>query len=503
MIGPRLNAAGRLSDAAKGVELLITQNPDRAKILALEFESLNTRRKFLTNQVYKAALAEIEKNPELLNCSVIVISNPTWPAGIIGIVASKIVEKFNKPVILISTSENGFGKGSARSIKGIDISEAIRECNNLLIKYGGHPMAAGLTIDPAKIEDFRNSISNYVKTIEMPEIKEIEFDGIINIGEIDMDFIEDFERLAPFGPDNRQLIFMSEELKFQNYTAVGREDEHISITISDREESQYKLIWWNGAEDFDKKLLENSRFNLLYTARSSSFRGSKSIQLEWVDFKVIENNITDHEPRQIWKISDFRNINLKLEKLVQLEIGEETQIWIEAGGDSEFRNKGIDRKIEDALVDRYRIIPESRLVIWTTPPGRWEMRQVIDRFSPREIIFFCVNPKPLDFHSFVQQLMGMVKFGINSYSGIVDIQKLAVRLGQREITIRKGLDWMVARGYIIPGSECIYKLAPRSGHLKTDESELLQNQIELLIEETNAYRNYLKDIDIEILISGI
>jgi len=503
MIGPRLNAVGRLDDAAKGVELLLTDNTAKARILALELETFNSRRKLLTNQVYQAALSGIEKNPGLVENKVIIISNPTWPPGIIGIVASKLVEKYNKPVILISTADDHAGKGSARSVEGVDISAAIRDSSRFLLEYGGHPMAAGLKIDPAKIEDFTKSISDYVAALDIPDVKEAVFDGTVDLGEISKGFIEDVERLGPFGPGNRQLIFMSEDLKFQDYTTVGREDEHISLTVYDREESKYRLIWWNGADEFDKKVLENSRFNLLYTARSSSFRGSKSVQLEWVDFQVIEKKITYLEPSRIWKIRDFRKIHSKLEKLIQLEIGEETQIWIEAGGDSELRRTGIHRKIEAALVDRYNIKPAVRLVIWTTPPGRWELRHVIERSSPTEIIFFCVNPNSLDFHSFVIQLMGMVKFGINSNNGILDVQKMAGHLGQREITIRKGLDWIISRGYIMPRIEGTFEIAARSEYLKTDESELLQNQIELLIEETNAYRNYLKDIDIEILNSGI
>jgi len=503
IIGPRLNAVGRLDDAAKGVELLLTDNMARARILALELETFNSRRKLLINQVYQAALSGIEKNPGLMENKVIVISNPTWPPGIIGIVASKLVEKYNKPVILISTADGHAGKGSARSVERVDISAAIRDSSRFLLEYGGHPMAAGLKIDPAKIEDFTKSISDYVVALDIPDVKEAVFDGTIDLGEICMGFIEDVERLASFGPGNRQLIFMSEDLKFQNYTTLGREDEHISLSVSDREESKYRLIWWNGVDEFDKKYLENSRFNLLYTASSSSFRGSKSVQLEWVDFQVIEKKITDLEPSRIWKIRDFRKIHSKLEKLTQMEIGEETQIWIEAGGDSELRTKGIHRKIEAALVDRYNIKPASRLVIWTTPPGRWELRHVIEQLSPTELIFFCVNPNSLDFHSFMKQLMGMVKFGINSNNDILDVQKMAGYLGQREITIRKGLDWIISKGYIMPSIEGTFEIATRNEFLKTDESELLMNQIELLIEETNAYRNYLKDIDIEILNSGI
>jgi len=503
MIAPRLNAIGRLDNAEKGVELLLTQNQDRARILSLELETCNTRRKLLTNQVYSAAISEIEKYPELLENSVLVISNPTWPAGIIGIVASKLVEKFHKPVILISTNNDEIGKGSARSVNGIDISAAIRESSRYLLGYGGHPMAAGLKIDPIHIGEFRKSISSYVNALDVQDIKEANFDSVLNLGEINLEFVEDVERLAPFGNGNPPLVFMSEDLKFKGFSTVGREDEHISVTVSDKEQKIHKFIWWNGAENFNNDISESSELNLLYTARSTSFRGEKSIQLEWIDCQVMEKDISAIMPSAIRKIYDYRNITKPYKKLNNLEIGEETQIWVEAGGASEIKRIGIEKNVEKAIADRYSIGPVSKLVIWTTPPGRWELKQVIDRASPEEISFFCVNPGSLELNIFLKKLIGMVKYGIKTYKGFLDVEKIAVALGQREITILKGLDWMVEMGYLRSEIEGHYQFASEREQVNTNKSQVLQNQINFLLEETNAYRKYLNRIEFDILKSGI
>jgi single-stranded-DNA-specific exonuclease len=128
---------------------------------------------------------------------------------------------------------------------------------------------------------------------------------------------------------------------------------------------------------------------------------------------------------------------------------------------------------------------------------------VIDRASPEEISFFCVNPGSLELNIFLKKLIGMVKYGIKTYKGFLDVEKIAVALGQREITILKGLDWMVEMGYLRSEIEGHYQFASEREQVNTNKSQVLQNQINFLLEETNAYRKYLNRIEFDILKSGI
>ena len=147
-IAPRLNALGRLDDASPAVELLTTDDWGRAKILAHRLESYNARRKYLSNQVYESAIAQIENEPWLLDYAALVLSHADWHSGVIGIVASRLVEEFGRPAVLIAAPDE-IGRGSARSIAGLNITAAFGQVADLLSRFGGHSMAAGFSLPSA------------------------------------------------------------------------------------------------------------------------------------------------------------------------------------------------------------------------------------------------------------------------------------------------------------------------------------------------------------------
>ena len=162
VLAPRLNALGRLGDANPAVELLSTQDVGRARLLALQLEGLNSRRQLLTSQVLRAALAQIEQDPSLNEMEALVLAHPAWPAGVIGIVASRLVELLGKPCALVAIPPGEAGRGSARSVEGIDISAAIATQSRLLNGFGGHVMAAGFSIPEENITLFRAGLSQAV-----------------------------------------------------------------------------------------------------------------------------------------------------------------------------------------------------------------------------------------------------------------------------------------------------------------------------------------------------
>ena len=155
---PRLNALGRLGDANPAVELLLSHDPSRARVLAAQIEGLNAQRRLLTNQVYEAAEAQLRENPELGNEPALILCSQNWPGGVVGIVANKLVERYRKPAILLNQSEDGILRGSARSVEGLNITEAITTQKHLLIGFGGHPMAAGLALPFDQLGNFRKGL---------------------------------------------------------------------------------------------------------------------------------------------------------------------------------------------------------------------------------------------------------------------------------------------------------------------------------------------------------
>ncbi len=163
VLAPRLNALGRLADANVAVEFLTTDDLERARILATELEGLNARRRLLCDQVAQAAESQIERHPSLLEQGALVLSHPSWPAGVIGIVAGRLAERYHRPTVLIATPPGELAHGSARSVEGCNISAAIAAHGDMLESFGGHPMAAGLVIKPEQVPRFRRALSRTVQ----------------------------------------------------------------------------------------------------------------------------------------------------------------------------------------------------------------------------------------------------------------------------------------------------------------------------------------------------
>src|SRR5512134_2025617 len=160
---PRLNALGRLSDANHAVELLTTNDPARARVIATQIEGLNAQRRLLTSQVHEAAEAQLREHPEHLLEPAIVLSHPNWPGGVVGIVANRLVDRYHKPAFLLTESEDGILRGSARSVEGLHITQAIATQKDLLLGFGGHPMAAGLSMQKDNLSTFRKGFGKAIE----------------------------------------------------------------------------------------------------------------------------------------------------------------------------------------------------------------------------------------------------------------------------------------------------------------------------------------------------
>jgi len=503
VLGPRLNALGRLADANVAVELLTTHDLGRARILATELEGLNARRKLLCNQVFQAAQAQIERDPSLLEHSALVLSHPAWPAGVIGIVASRLAERYHRPTILIATPPDAPGQGSARSIEGCNVTAAIAAQREMLVKFGGHPMAAGLTIDPERIPEFRRALSRTVS--EMLPIGEglrpsLQIDGYLSLGDLTLDLVESLERLAPFGPGNPPLILVSRGLSLTSHSTVGRTGEHLQLTVEDEEGTAQRVIWWQGAG----WPLPQGRFDLAYVVRASDYRGQRDVQVEWVDARQIEETrpagfletlrasieIVDHRrkpnPRQV------------LERLRGR--GDETgrgrpwvaipEVWSEA-----------EARAEVGGQDRYELRPSKVLIIWTTPPGPTELRTALEKVTPATVHLFGIDPGLDRPETFLKRLVGLTRYALSSNQGRASISTLAAATAQRETTVRQGIAWLAARGHLVvldeEGDET--QLA-EGNHGASDDLPQIAAQLKALLEETAAYRAHFARADKETLI---
>lgn len=219
IIAPRINAVGRMGDATRAVNLLTTSEPAEAMSIAQILESENRQRRNIDEETFQSAIALIENSCDPENDPAFVLHAEGWHPGVIGIVASRVVEKYYRPTVMIATPPNNFlggiGKGSARSIPGFDIYQALKQCDDLMIAFGGHKYAAGLTIRTDRIAALQQRLRQVAAGLMTDELRtpKLRIDGEVRFGEIDAKLMRYLQMLAPFGPHNMRPVFMSRKVR--------------------------------------------------------------------------------------------------------------------------------------------------------------------------------------------------------------------------------------------------------------------------------------------------
>jgi single-stranded-DNA-specific exonuclease len=489
VLAPRLNALGRLSDANPAVELLTTLEPARARRLALELENWNAQRRLLTNQVFKAALSQLEANPALLDAPVLLLSNPAWPAGVVGIVASRLVELFHRPVVLVSSPPGEPARASARSVEGIHITAAIAAQADLLLGYGGHPMAAGFSLPAGRLDEFRVRLAHTVGQMSAglpnPGGFPLAIDAWVPLKQADLALVEQLERLAPFGPGSPSPVLAAQGLRLKNAVTLGKEDEHLLLTL-DEGGAAFRVVWWQGAG----APLPQGPLDLAYMARAANFRGERQVELELVDLRPSQISQIDLELPGI-NLVDFRQAADPPAALRAFLQDGPAQVWREGPGAG-----------NQAGGTRLELQPAGRLVIWTIPPGQAELDAVLARVRPLQVACFALQPVDDRFEALIHLLAGMVKFALQQNQGQVHLGRLAAACAQRQVVVRRGIEYLAARGWIelvLDGQDEI--TVRQGGQAVPATAGRLAAQLSALLEETSAYRDYFRRADLETLLN--
>jgi single-stranded-DNA-specific exonuclease len=484
-LGPRMNALGRLSDANPAVELLLTYNPVRARVLAAQIEGLNTQRRLLTDQVYQAAEAQLHADPSLLTQPLILLTHPSWPGGVIGIVASRLVGRYHKPTILLTAWDDGTLHGSARSVEGLNITGAIATNKNYLLGYGGHPMAAGFSLLRDNLPDFSRALN---KTLEkmfgeiVSEEPTLQVDAWLELSSLTLDLANSLEGLAPFGPGNPALVFATHDLNLLSESVIGRTQDHRRLIITDEHSTKKEFLWWNSSskENPESPMNAGKKFDLAYRLRANTYRGERRLSLELVDFRI-----TEQKPAEIGKPE--REIHdLRLQP-ASFKLSSSTLIWAEGQEKSKGKN-------------RFELYQADEFAIWTAPPSPVELRSALETVKPKIIYLFAVAPNrdPSINASggktdeFLSHLAGLAKYALNHREGQVKISELAAATAHREVTIRLGLEWLAAGGHLLlEGKEDELHLVNGDGIANPYLQSELFIAVRGLLEETYAYRAHI------------
>jgi single-stranded-DNA-specific exonuclease len=284
IIAPRINAVGRMGDAERAVKLLTSDSEIEAKEIAAILEEENRNRKSVDEGTFNEALVQANEQFDPHTTKSLVLHQRGWHSGVIGIVASRVVEKFYRPTVLI-TVEDGVGKGSARSISGFDLYESIKQCEDLLVGYGGHKYAAGLSIKEDKIPEFKERFEEIARDNLDGEllVPTLSIDAEIQLDDIDQSFIKLLKLFAPFGPHNMRPVFVSRFLQVVGSpTIVGR--NHLKFKV--RQASKvFDVIGFNMGELYYRISPGEANLDLAYVVEENEYMGRKTIQLRAKDLR--------------------------------------------------------------------------------------------------------------------------------------------------------------------------------------------------------------------------
>lgn len=438
-LGPRMNALGRLEDATVAVELLTTRDIIRAQTLAGKMERLNQERRVLTSQITAAAMDLIDRDPKLLDYRGLVLAHPNWHAGIVGIVASRLVEEFGKPTVLLLTPPGEPARGSARSITGVDIGASIAACSQLLLHHGGHPGAAGLGLLPENIDAFRRELDRQIELHRDDSIPTgLQIDAEAPLNQVSLTLAEELQRLGPFGNGNPTPQFLTGGLTIIEDRRLGREGTHRKLMVQSADGAKAPVIWFNGAD----AELPAGPVDLVYTIGINEYRGERNLQLSFVAIRPAQAATLVTRPGlgPQWRIEDLRNQSVSLAALPQPP----QAYWYAEGVSLGSNGSTIPYASRMNFLAHAK---EQPLVLWSTPPSPELLQWLVETTQP-SVIYLCGQPTADDsLPGMLRSVAGMCKYALQR-DHLLQVNRMAARLGTTEAVIRHSLLWLESRGQI-------------------------------------------------------
>lgn len=288
-LGPRINAAGRMEAGRRAVDLLISDDPKIAFGISREINNFNIERRTVDRAITTEAMRMVSDDHRSTNARTTVLYNPSWKKGVIGIVASRLIETYYRPTVIL-TESNGFATGSARSVQGYDLYQAIEACSDLLESFGGHMFAAGLTLKKENIKPFMERFEQYVNSTisEDQMVPRISIDAELSFSEIGEEFFRLLNRFQPYGPENMSPIFVTRNVSDTGTgRMVGSSGEHLKLDLCQESTGTktFPAIAFGQANYFEY-IRGGNHFDICYSVEMNEFRGNRNLQLNIRDIKT-------------------------------------------------------------------------------------------------------------------------------------------------------------------------------------------------------------------------
>ncbi|OES44272.1 single-stranded-DNA-specific exonuclease RecJ [Domibacillus iocasae] len=450
MIGPRINAAGRLDDAGPAAELMLTEDAEEAMMLAEEIDALNKQRQTIVNEMAKEAIEMVNQDYPPDQYPVIIVGKEGWNPGVVGIVASRLTDTFYRPAIVLGLdSEKGIAKGSARSIKGFDLFKSLSTCRDILPHFGGHPMAAGMTLSIDNVDELRRrmvDIANDTLTAE-DFTPIIQVDGEASVSDITVQGIEELNKLAPFGMNNPKPLFVIQDAKITSMKKIGANQAHLKAAF-EKDGQTIDGIGF-GMGDYADQIAKTSDVSVIGELSINEWNNMRRPQLMLRDMRVDEC--------QLFDMRGGKNLSSWYKDVpdgkVVISFGRESAdpaiVFVKT--EQEAKNIVIDEK-NVILLD----LPENEQMIKSLLAGKSPAR-IYAHFSTQESHFFSAMPTRDQFKWYYGFLLKRGSFNVKqhgellakkqgwSYQAIQFMSKVFYELGfvtlnDGKIEVQKGAD---------------------------------------------------------------
>lgn len=487
-IAPRINAVGRLADANTAVELLTTNDATVADNIAKQLQLENSRRQDLCEKIFLEADKMIQDRIDLSADRCIAIYKEGWHHGVVGIVASKLVEKYNRPVFIGELEpEENVVKGSARGVEAIDLYQVLKANEHLLSRWGGHKMAAGWGVEGAKADVLCRALTDTCNKMLAgdPMVATLAIDAEALAQTIDIDLARSLQSLAPFGMGNRKPIFILRGMTCQSTRVLGKDGKHHRVMLEHSDIADVlECVMWNtqGLVPAD-----GQRIDVAFTPEVNSYNGRERLQLVLTDWRAERNSDDDI---QVLDASFKRSAvvpqkapaaSAPSQKAEPVSVGagmkRDLRSQITAWKDlREFENKDevlskaaerlgndfvlFSETIKEAggleIADRTALKAASNLIIWQYPPSSNVLKDVLDKVRPKTVFVVGQEDDVSDDAAvFLKRLHGLIKYAVNNKDGQVEAEKLAALMGTSKMSIALALtllrkihviDWFAEEG---------------------------------------------------------
>jgi single-stranded-DNA-specific exonuclease len=491
-IGPRMNAAGRLDDANIVVEFLLSRDETFQQAVAAQLEDLNSQRKLAVEGVYQSARDMLAQDPALGRYAALVLARPGWERGVVGIAASHLAEDFNKPVILLNL-EGDTAAGSVRSVEGINIIRAIRENDSHLRSYGGHPMAAGLSLSVDQLQPFRAALSKSVAAAAegLPPEKQLQIDAYLPLSNLTQALVQEIDQLAPFGSGNPPPVLVTRGLTIEDSIPLGRNEMHKKMIVRDEQGETREVLWWNARD----QNMAQGKLDLAYYLRLNRYQGKESVVLEWIDAR--EALSPGRAPALPLFSADYLDLRHPTEgqdpmdKLTELE-------------NVQYYAEGLNRELGLPVRNRLQIEACRTLALLTPPPDLAVLQQLLKQAAAERVILARLDQPPDDPQGFLQRLSGLLRYAIHHYNGQTSLERLAAALGQNLTAVELGLTWWQTHGDILvqisEDGDCIVEKNTAAASVSNQELSGIAQRLNKVLSENAAFRSFYMRAEAEYLL---